>query len=106
GASLGVATDKFPAWAETFWQHLDIAIQLHQIQRVIALDHRDCGAYKVAFGQDFGQDPAAETAIHTGTLTTFRDLVKQRRPELEVELLLMGLDGLVETIGGGPGEGH
>ena len=28
GATLGVATDTYPAWAETFWNHLDLAIQL------------------------------------------------------------------------------
>jgi carbonic anhydrase len=99
GASLGPATDKFPAWAETFWQHLDIAIELHHIRRVIALDHRDCGAYRVAYGQDFAADPAAETAVHTQLLTTFRDMVKQRHPELEVELLLMDLNGQIEPIG-------
>ena len=100
GASLGVATDKFPSWAETFWQHLDVAIELHQIHAVIGLNHRDCGAYRVALGQDFGKDPAAETAIHTQTLTAFRDLVKARHPHLEVELLMMSLDGTVEQIGG------
>jgi hypothetical protein len=98
GASLAVATDKFPAWSETFWQHLEIAIRLHQIQRVIAMDHRDCGAYRVALGQDFAQDPVGETAIHTEHLHAFRDLVKQHHSDLEVELLLMALDGRVESI--------
>ena len=41
GATLGVATDKYPAWAETFWNHLDLAIKLHGIKRVIAVNHRD-----------------------------------------------------------------
>ena len=45
GASLAVASGKFPDWANTFWQHLDVAIELHHVQQVIALDHRDCGAY-------------------------------------------------------------
>jgi hypothetical protein len=99
GASLGVASDKFPAWAETFWQHLDIAIQLHHVHQVIALDHRDCGAYKVALGQDFAKYPEAELAVHTQHLLQFRELVKLKQPALEVELLLMALDGSVEVIG-------
>jgi len=32
GASLGVLTTRMPDWGRTFWQHLDAAIQLHQIK--------------------------------------------------------------------------
>src|SRR5215510_15117175 len=46
GAALGAVTDKFPSWGKTFFEHLDVAIQLHQIHQVIVIDHRDCGAYK------------------------------------------------------------
>jgi carbonic anhydrase-like protein len=99
GATLGVATDKFPAWAQTFWEHLAVSVQLHQIKRVIAIDHRDCGAYKLAFNQDFGADPVAETAIHTQVMTAFQAMVKEKQPALEVETWLMALDGKVEAIG-------
>lgn len=101
GATLGVATDKFPAWAETWWKHLELAIQLHSIKRVIAIDHRDCGAYKLAFGKDYGKAPDEETEIHTKVMTDFRDMVKKQQPTVEVELLLMWLDGHVQTIGDG-----
>lgn len=99
GATLGVATDKFPAWAETFWQHLDLAVELHNVKRVIAIDHRDCGAFKLAYGQDFGADPTAETEIHTQVMSEFRRLVKEKQPGLDVELLLMYLDGQAQLIG-------
>src|ERR1041384_478384 len=39
GAALGAVTDKFPAWNRTFWEHLDVAIDLHHIQKVLLLDH-------------------------------------------------------------------
>ncbi len=99
GATLGVATDKYPAWADTFWNHLDLAIKLHSIKRVIAVDHRDCGAYKLAFNKDFGKSPDEETQIHTKVMSDFRDLVKRKQPTVEVELLLMWLDGHVQPIG-------
>lgn len=101
GATLGVATDKYPAWAETFWSHLDIAIALHSVRRVIAIDHRDCGAYKLAFGKDFGKLPDEEIEIHTKVMTDFRELVRKKQPGVEVELLLMWLDGHVQPIGDG-----
>jgi hypothetical protein len=99
GATLGVATDKYPAWAETFWNHLDLAIKLHSIKRVIAVDHRDCGAYKLVFNKDYGKLPDEETQIHTKVMTDFRELVKRKQPTVDVELLLMWIDGHVQPIG-------
>lgn len=46
GASLSVFSGIRPQWATTFWEHLDVAIDLHQIEMVLILDHRDCGAYR------------------------------------------------------------
>ena len=98
GASLGAITEKYPAWNKTFWGHLDVAIQLHHIHKVIVMDHRDCGAYKVILEKDFYQDPVKETAIHSEKLNELRRQIKAKYPKLEVELLLMDLDGKVENI--------
>ena len=98
GASLGAITDKYPAWNRTFWEHLDIAIKLHSITKVIVMDHRDCGAYKVILGEDFGKDPAKETTTHSTQLKALSVAIKEKYPSLEVELLLMALDGKVEVI--------
>lgn len=98
GASLGAVTDKYPAWNKTFWDHLDIAIKLHHIPKVIVLDHRDCGAYKVILGEDFAKNPAKERDAHAKKLTELASLIKKQHPRLEVERLLMSLDGKVETI--------
>lgn len=98
GASLGAVTEKYPAWNKTFWEHLDIAIKLHQISNVIVMDHRDCGAYKVILGEDFAKDPAKETEIHAKTQHALSAAIKKQYPNLVVETLLMGLDGKVQTI--------
>lgn len=98
GASLGALTDKKPAWGEAFWDHVAVAKELHHIKRLIVMDHRDCGAYKVFLGMDVASDPAKETAVHGQYLTKLKAMVKERHPDLEVELLLMGLDGTVEKL--------
>jgi hypothetical protein len=98
GAALGALTEKFPAWNQTFWDHVSVAIDLHRIQKVMVLDHRDCGAYKVILGEDFAKDPAKETAIHTTQLRQLRKMIQGKYPTLAVELLLMALNGKVEVI--------
>ena len=99
GASLGATTSKFPAWNETFWEHLEVAIKLHHIHKVFVMDHRDCGAYKVVLNYDYGQDRAAETKIHFETLYALRSAILDRHGEhiKEVDLLLMDLEGKVES---------
>ena len=98
GAALAAVSPKFPDWNKTFWQHLQVAIDLHRIHQVMVIDHRDCGAFRVAYGTDFGKDPAAETAIHTTVMRELRQQIAQRQPALDVSLALMALDGTVEKI--------
>ena len=71
GASLGVMSEKFAAWHETFWTHLDVAIQLHHVEEVVVLDHRDCGAYRLALGAEAVDTPEKETAAHADTIRRF-----------------------------------
>ena len=99
GASLGALTDKYPAWNKTFWDHLEVSIALHHVKRVILLDHRDCGAYKVILNTDLAKDPETETAAHGLHLKKLEALINQKYPDLAVETLLMALDGSVETVG-------
>ena len=62
------------------------------------MDHRDCGAYKVILGEDLTKDPAKEKAVHASKLKQLAELIKDKYPKLETELLLMSLDGKVEVI--------
>ena len=98
GASLGALTPKRPDWGRTFWQHLDVAIQLHHIKKVIVLDHRDCGAYRTFLGAEAVKTAAAETAVHEHYLRALHAQIGKRHAHLGVELGLMDLDGKVQTI--------
>jgi carbonic anhydrase len=96
GASLGAVNTKFPDWGRTFNEHLEVAIKLHDIHRVIVVDHRDCGAYRVILGKDLTGD--AEKALHATELHTLARRIHAKHPHLAVETFLMSLDGSVETI--------
>jgi Putative carbonic anhydrase len=96
GAALGATTPLFPHWGRTFREHLDLAIRLHSIRRVIILDHRECGSYRVIFGTDLAGDE--EKAQHARELHRLAGEIRSAYPAIEVETLLMSLDGRVEEI--------
>ena len=98
GASLGAVSKKVEAWNTTFWEHLAIAMRLHGVSRVMVLDHRKCGAYDEFLGEECCKDPRKETKIHTETLRELRKQINDKHSKLEVELLLMSLNGKVEKI--------
>jgi carbonic anhydrase len=64
GAAVGVVAPAFADWHKTFWENLAASIQLHQVGKLIAIDHRDCGAAKIAYGEAAFADPARETELH------------------------------------------
>jgi len=98
GASLGALNDRFPAWSEVFWQHLDLAIELHEVHRVMLLDHRDCGAYRMILGEAAVKDPDTELKSHVKQLYALRSAILAKHPHMEVEIGLMALDGAVMQI--------
>ena len=99
GAAIGVVAPKFAAWHKAFWDNLATSIQLHRVPKVIAIDHRDCAAARIAYGAAKVANPAVETETHRAALAEFRRQVARRHPKLAVETGLMALDGKVETLG-------
>lgn len=99
GAAIGVVAPAFADWHKAFWDNLAASIELHRITRLIALDHRDCGAARIAYGADSIATPQREAETHRAALAGFRLAANERHPELTVETGLMALDGSVEMFG-------
>ena len=93
GAAVGVVAPKFADWHKAFWDNLAATVQLHNIKKVIAIDHRDCGAVKIAYGDASIATPDKENETHRKALAEFRKEVAKRQPKLAVETGLMALDG-------------
>jgi len=98
GAAIGVVAPAFAKWHETFWDNLAATIKLHSIGSVIAIDHRDCGAAKIAYGDASIATPEIETETHRKAMGEFRKAVGELQPQLKVETLLMALDGSVIAL--------
>jgi hypothetical protein len=67
GASLGVIHERpdkpgVRPWRDTFFDHLAVALQLHQPHDVYIVEHRNCGAYIKLFGPafDFNEEKPAD----------------------------------------------
>ena len=94
GAAVGVTHKKFKQWHKTFYDNLAISIQLHKIEKLIVINHKDCGATKIANGKK-NFTPANEKKIHQESFTIIKKKIKNRFPKLKVELNLMSLDSKI-----------
>ena len=83
-----------------FTKSFDHGLQrrLINIKKVIVVNHRDCGAAKIAYGDAMVATSAVETETHKQALIEFRRQLKEKFPALGTQLGLMSLDGKLELI--------
>lgn len=98
GAAIGAVAPSFENWHRAFWDNLGTSVHLHHIKRVIAINHRDCGAARIAYGDAAVADRDVETETHRAALVEFRKQVAERQPDLAVETGLMAIDGTIEFL--------
>jgi carbonic anhydrase len=98
GAAIAVVAPSFATWRPAFWDNLATSVQLHRLTKLIAIDHRDCGAARIAYGASSIADPASETATHRKALAELRQAVGKRHPQLTIETGLMALDGSIQMF--------
>ena len=94
GAAVGVTHNKFKKWHKTFYDNLGTSIQLHKIEKLIVINHKDCGAAKIVNGKkEFS--PANEKKIHKESFYKIKKQIKKSFPKLKVELNLISLDSKI-----------
>ena len=98
GASLAIVEKKYPEWSVALEEVIELLKELHHIKRIIFLDHRDCGAYKIMKGKKALATRDLETKTHRTVFKGARKFMKEHFPELKVYTLLMGMDGIVENF--------
>ena len=47
GSAIGVTANKFKRWHKVFWDNFETSVKLHNIKKLIVINHRDCGAAKI-----------------------------------------------------------
>ena len=90
GAAVGVTHNNFKKWHKTFYDNLSTSIKLHQIEKLIVINHKDCGAAKIVNGKK-AFNTTNEQKIHKESFFKLKKEIKKRFPNLKVELNLMSL---------------
>ncbi|SIO29986.1 hypothetical protein SAMN05444166_3601 [Singulisphaera sp. GP187] len=98
GASLGASYDGLPHWGQTFWDHVDIARELHDIREIYILEHSQCGAYRKLLGLVFGEHDETEALAHAEVASRLKSQIRDRHPDLGVRAFLMDLSGGVTEL--------
>ena len=94
GSAIGVTHHKFKQWHKTFYDNLETSIQLHGIEKLIIINHKDCGVAKIINGKkEFS--PVNEKKIHKDSFSEIKKQIKKRFPKLKVELNLISLDSKI-----------
>ena len=97
GAAVGVTHNKFKKWHKTFYDNLGTSIQLHKIEKLIVINHKDCGAAKIANGKkEF--NTSDEMKIHLDSFLKIKKTIKKKFPKLKIEFYLMSLDKKVKKF--------
>ncbi len=100
GGAIGLIAEQFrnTPLRRKFWEDLDSAVTWNGVQKIIALDHRDCDAAVTAYGLAKISDRLLETEMHRYALNEFRSRVAARHADVDVEIGLMALDGKVQMF--------
>jgi carbonic anhydrase len=97
GGSIGVTHKKFKKWHKTFFDNLTTSIFLHKIEKIIIINHNDCGAAKIANGNK-RYDEKKEIKIHINSFITIRKNIKKKFPKLKIDLYLMNIDKKIKKF--------
>ena len=90
GAAIGVTHKKFKKWHSTFWDNLETSIKLHKISKLIVLNHKDCGAAKIA-NKKKQFNSLIENKIHKESFINLKKKLKNKHPNLKVSFKTLSM---------------
>ena len=97
GSAIGVTSLKFKKWHKTFWANFETSVKLHNIKKLIVINHRDCGAAKIVNGKkNFSK--INETKIHKNSFQKIKKIFMKKYPKLGIEFKTISLNSKVETF--------
>ena len=97
GSAVGVTADRFKKWHKVFWENFETSVKLHNVKKLIVINHRDCGAAKIINGKkEFSK--INETKTHKNSFQKIKKIFRKKYPKLSIELKIISLNSNVETF--------
>ena len=90
GAAIGVTHNKFKKWHSTFIDNLSTSIKLHKINKLIVINHRDCGAAKIVNGKKKFTS-IIENKIHKDSFKVIKKTLNKKFPNLKIYFKILSL---------------
>ena len=91
GAAIGVTARKFKKWHSTFIDNLSTSIKLHKINKLIVINHRDCGAAKIVNDKKKFTS-AIENKIHKDSFKKIKSVLNRKFPSLKINFKILSLN--------------
>ena len=96
GSAVGVTANRFKKWHKVFWENFDTSVKLHNIKKLIVINHQDCGAAKIINGKkEFST--INETKVHKTSFQKLKKIFKKKYPRLKLELKLVSLNKKIQN---------
>lgn len=89
--------DSFAHWKKALYEHIQIAITLHEIEDVYIIEHQDCGAYKTFLKDASFSSPEEETACHKKFAVALSKEI-QEKFKLNVHCFMIDIRGNVKLL--------
>ncbi len=97
GSSIGVTSNRFKKWHKTFWDNFDTSVKLHNIKKLIVINHQDCGAAKIINGKKkFNKEN--EKKIHNESFLKLKKTFKKKYPGFDFEFKIITLNKRVKRF--------
>ena len=97
GSAVGVTANRFKRWHKVFWDNFNTSVKLHNIKKLIVINHRDCGAAKIINGKkEFTKNN--EIKVHMNSFQKIKKIFKKKYPKFSIELKIISLNSKVETF--------
>ena len=90
GAGIGVTHKKFKKWHSTFIDNLSTSIKLHKINKLIVINHKDCGAAKIVNGKKKFTS-IIENKIHKDSFKVIKKTLNKKFPNLKIYFKILSL---------------
>ena len=90
GAAIGVTAKKFKKWHSTFLDNPSPSINLQTINKLIVINHRDCGAAKIVNGEK-KFNSTIENKIHKDSFKKLKKVLNKKFPLLKINFKILSL---------------